>query len=119
MLFEHCIYFFGFSVRELVYMFDFNVNLWVFFLLSVHVDDLVAKGRKYCCPVCGRFCNDNHNLAEHIRTHTGEKPYKCPMCDRGFAKRGNMKAHMATHLKTGFGNYISKSTRRISSEDEN
>ncbi|XP_052249662.1 zinc finger protein 62 homolog [Dreissena polymorpha] len=65
--------------------------------ISIHVSDL--QKLKYSCSVCGLYCFHSAALQEHVRTHTGEKPFVCSMCGRPFAKKGNLKAHMAVHFK--------------------
>ena len=54
------------------------------------------KHKKLPCPECD--CSVN-NLKEHMRTHTGEKPYKCeyPGCDHQFRTKCNLYEHMKIH----------------------
>ena len=37
------------------------------------------------------------SLSQHMRKHTGEKPYKCPYCDHRAAQKGNLKIHIRGH----------------------
>lgn len=49
------------------------------------------------CPFCCKAFSKNFDLQQHIRSHTGEKPFQCVICGRGFAQKSNVKKHMQTH----------------------
>ncbi|XP_045103735.1 zinc finger and SCAN domain-containing protein 10-like isoform X11 [Portunus trituberculatus] len=51
------------------------------------------------CSICGRGFggkNRQFNLARHMRTHTGEKPYACPFCPHRATQKVNLKGHVIT-----------------------
>ena len=50
------------------------------------------------CTYCGKDF-PKHKLEQHIRTHTGEKPFECtePGCNKPFASKGQLKVHEKTH----------------------
>ena len=56
-----------------------------------------GKHKKLFCSYCHKGFNKNFDLAQHVRSHTGERPYQCVICGRGFAQKSNVKKHMTTH----------------------
>ncbi|ERE75552.1 zinc finger protein [Cricetulus griseus] len=46
---------------------------------------------------CGKDFNMKQYFDEHMKTHTGEKPYICEICGKSFTSRPNMKRHRRTH----------------------
>ncbi|NXS75354.1 ZN652 protein, partial [Pandion haliaetus] len=51
----------------------------------------------FMCQWCGKDFNMKQYFDEHMKTHTGEKPYICEICGKSFTSRPNMKRHRRTH----------------------
>lgn len=46
------------------------------------------------CPICGVFRN---NIEQHMRIHSGERPFKCTFCDMRFKDEGTRERHKRIH----------------------
>ncbi|XP_064079261.1 zinc finger protein 341-like isoform X2 [Macrobrachium nipponense] len=65
--------------------------------------DTVKTKPKHKCSFCGKEFSKNFDLQQHIRSHTGEKPFQCIVCGRAFTQKSNVKKHMTTHRVWPFG----------------
>ncbi|GBP82115.1 Oocyte zinc finger protein XlCOF22 [Eumeta japonica] len=64
------------------------------------VHEGVQTPRNKICYVCGRGFSSNKILNNHIRTHTGEKPFACAHCPARFAQSVALAGHQRNvHFK--------------------
>ncbi|XP_045584351.1 uncharacterized protein [Procambarus clarkii] len=56
-----------------------------------------ANGERVPCGECGKTFSCNANLRDHIRLHTGERPFICSECGMSFAQRSNWRLHKRVH----------------------
>lgn len=52
--------------------------------------------RRFKCTDCGKAFKFKHHLKEHIRIHTGDKPFECGFCHKRFSHSGSYSSHMTS-----------------------
>ncbi|GAA35545.1 Zinc finger protein 516 [Clonorchis sinensis] len=67
----------------------------------VHQDKCSGeKIQKHECRICSRMFLRRDHLIQHMRVHSGEKPFGCKFCKTSFSAYGNLQRHLRTiHLK--------------------
>ncbi|KAK6173723.1 hypothetical protein SNE40_017129 [Patella caerulea] len=55
------------------------------------------KKEEIVCAECQQRFKNRCQLVNHMRIHTGERPFKCTECGRSFALKSNLTAHLIIH----------------------
>ncbi|XP_013102376.2 zinc finger protein 782 [Stomoxys calcitrans] len=68
--------------------------------LNAHLAMVHRRIRKHKCTECEKIFGKKSNLINHMRIHSGEKPFECPSCYWKFAQSSALKRHLKTHMKS-------------------
>ncbi|KRT78355.1 zinc-finger associated domain containing protein, partial [Oryctes borbonicus] len=63
--------------------------------MKTHDTDYVKK--IHVCDICSKEFRYPSFLAEHMKNHTGEKPFLCSICGKGFRQSGALQYHIRSH----------------------
>ncbi|XP_068718456.1 zinc finger X-linked protein ZXDB-like isoform X2 [Montipora capricornis] len=57
------------------------------------------EDKKNTCEECGKSFMKNWRLEEHLRSHTGERPFKCTVegCGKSYIRPFHLRRHMLSH----------------------
>ncbi|KAI8431345.1 hypothetical protein MSG28_015885 [Choristoneura fumiferana] len=61
--------------------------------------DKLPKPKNKLCKYCGKGFNNNRILDNHVRTHTGERPFGCEFCSAAFTQKQSLTAHLRSAHK--------------------
>ncbi|XP_046803595.1 gastrula zinc finger protein XlCGF16.1-like [Lucilia cuprina] len=53
------------------------------------------RGACFVCDICDSRQRDKIALADHMRSHTGERPFACSLCARRFMTKSRLGEHKA------------------------
>jgi uncharacterized Zn-finger protein len=53
----------------------------------------VKQTKLFSCQQCSKFFKQKFKINQHMRVHTGEKPYICSVCGKAFARQDKLSAH--------------------------
>ena len=56
--------------------------------------EMACKTRRYDCYLCKKTSGNKGNLENHMRIHTGIKPFRCEICMKNFRQKGYLKFHL-------------------------
>ncbi|XP_015364050.1 PREDICTED: putative zinc finger protein 286B isoform X1 [Diuraphis noxia] len=91
--------------------------------ISSKEETLETNSSEHQCGICGKELLSAYTLANHMRSHTGERPYGCSVCEKFFKTKSNLNEHYRVHnpelrwMKTSSRDIPSITRVTVTSED--
>ncbi|KAK4878441.1 hypothetical protein RN001_010947 [Aquatica leii] len=64
-----------------------------------HVESLPKQEiiKRHTCDICGKTFKRREHLYQHMKLHTGFRPFTCENCNKSFLRKEHLLRHMVAH----------------------
>ncbi|KAB0791615.1 hypothetical protein PPYR_03415 [Photinus pyralis] len=76
-----------------------------------------AEVKRHSCDICGKMFKRREHLYQHMKLHTGFRPFVCENCNKSFLRKEHLLRHMVAH--SGQKNYTCTICEKSFSRNDN